>query len=270
MWLKIILVFQFVCILPLVEGSVGKTKKNKSAISYPYNSYVDHEVWEMLEPYFLPINHPLKKKLDSLFKIYRITLSRECLIEAGFTPLEKPKKDGNLVVAKNPYLKGYLFKIYFDTQKVREWDNFYRRATGAESIKKYIQKHKLQHLFRVPQKWIYPIPLNSTLPNDPQLHRKNFILIVEDMHILNHHDNSEAFQTKVTRERLDELYALITHEGLIDSVFRGNIPFNEEGQMNFIDTEHHHRSPIPYHFLNRYLNPEMQEYWKAISHQDEL
>lgn len=239
-----------------------KTRHKKIA-DYPYNPHVDVATWDRVKPYFLPIDHPIKTILDTIFQSDRVTLSRENFAAAGFT-LNAPKDPGNLVVGKHSLLQGYLVKAYLDNQYAFEWGNFIGRITGAESIQKCIEKHHYEDLFRVPKKWIYPLPLDPSPPEEENYHRKNFILIVEEMPLLDHHQNAKAFKNKITPQILDALYVIIHEEGLIDSVFRGNIPFDSSGKLNFIDTEHHHLSPIPYEHLTRYLSPEMQMYWQNL------
>ncbi len=231
--------------------------------SFSYNPYVEQEIWDQLKPYFLPIKHPAKEILDEIFQADRATFSRESFIAAGFE-VNAPKQPGNLLVGKHPRLKGFLVKAYLDNQDAAEWDNFFKRATGALSIKKWIKDNHYKKYFDVPKKWIYPLPITPSPPPGDYF-RKNFILLVEDANILNHHHNGIAFKRKITSEHLDALYRIITELGLIDSVFRGNIPFNRSSKICFIDTEHHHRWPINYNRLLRYLSPEMQLYWQSVT-----
>ena len=233
--------------------------------AYEYNSDVQPEVWEQLEPFFLPSKHPAKAKLDKIFKRKRVVASRDSLIQAGFN-INSPMHPENLLVGSHPKLKGYLIKTYIDSQDVCEWENFSRRIRGSNAIKENIVKHNFQKYFKVPHKWIYPLPINRGYLPGPNVYRKNFILVVEDMNILSHHKNKKAY-LQIKKPMLDALYTVITEAGLIDSVFRGNVPFNAYEQMNFIDTEHFNLLPIPYHMLNRYLSPEMQTYWKSITDQ---
>lgn len=231
---------------------------------YHYNPYIPIETWDQIQPYFLPHNHPIKHILDKIFSENRVCFDRESFIEAGFRPLQGPRLPGNLVVGKHPALKGYLVKIYFDNQDACESFNFLRRASGAQSIRRCIQKHKYQKFFDVPKKWIYPLPLYPEPLTGPGYFPKGCILIVEDMHLLGHQDNARAFYRNITPPLLDALYTVLTEEGLIDSIYLGNIPFNEEGKITFIDTEHHHLWPVKYDCLTRYLNPEMQAYWQKL------
>lgn len=239
-----------------------KVNEHKKSRSYPYNPAVPRETWEQLKPFFLPFDHPIKKNLDKIFSS-RVTLNKETFVDAGFDT-NGPKHPENLIVGTHPLLRGYVLKVYLDVQNMNECDNFYRRITGARSIQKSITAHGYQHLFKVPQKWIYPLPKNTIPPNNPELYPKHFILVAEDMHILSHHRNGKCFKKKITPEILDALYTVITELGLIDSVFKGNIPFNEAGQLNFIDTEHHHKWPIKYYQVHRFINQKMQQHWQQL------
>lgn len=246
------------------KGIKFPVKKHHPLDDYPYNPHVSLETWDSLKPYFLPYNSPLRINLDRIFQSERVILDRESVAAAGFKIL-RTQGTGSVCVAKHPLLEGCLVKIYPDNQVICEWENFFRRVTGAQSINQSINRHGFQKHFKVPKKWIYPLPMEPSPPDGDQYFRKNFILIVEDMNILSMKENAVAFKTQITPKILDEFYTIITEEGLFDSVFRGNIPFNKEGQMNFIDTEHHHGWPIKYHFLLRYLSPEMASYWQSIT-----
>lgn len=233
---------------------------------YPYNPYVSPDVWQILEPYFLPLNHPIKAKLDRIFSKTRATLSPESFEAAGFGKV-KLRQPGNLVIGRHPNLKGYLVKAYLDTQiPLPEWSNWINRIQGAESIQACLKKHRYRS-FTVPKKWIYPLPAEPSPPNNGLYNRKNFILVVEDMNILSSDKNLKAYQKKITPEILDALYVILSEEGLLDSVYPDNIPFTKTGEIAFIDTEHHHKWPIPYDRLARYLSPNMQRYWQQLIQQ---
>lgn len=234
----------------------------RAASAYEYNPFVPVEVWQTLEPYFLPIDHPVKAKLDRLFQQKRITETASSFERAGFGRV-KMRQPGNIVVGKHPELTGYVLKVYLDTQPVvDEWKNWIKRIEGARSIRACLKRRDLRH-FSVPRKWIYPLPLNPC-PRVHQEYRKHFILIAEDMRILKQSENLEAFKNKINSELLHDLYFILTTEGLLDSVFPDNIPFTKKGQIAFIDTEHHHLYPIPYHKLTRFFSPDNQIEWQAL------
>jgi hypothetical protein len=242
-------------------------RKPVPSTPYIYNPHVPYALWQELEPYFLPEDHPVKAKLDKLFQKERITLSRETFQKAGFG---KPRKraDTNIVVGKNPILTGFLIKAYLDTQpSVAEWVNWLDRIQGAEAIRACIKRHRYTHLFKVPRKWIYPLPADPSPPLSPEYNRKNFILVVEDMRVLNHEENCRAYEKEMDDERLNALYVVLTEVGLIDSVYLDNTPFTRDGKMAFIDTEHYHKGPIDYERLSKYLSPSMRIYWRKLVNQ---
>lgn len=217
---------------------------------------VPSEIWEKIEPYFLPSDHPIKENLDQFFQT-RVTESLESFQKAGFKNafLREPT---NIVFGKHPLFKGYLFKVYLDSQpSLCEWDNWVKRIDGAKAIKECIDQHCFTH-FVVPNKWIYPLPQDN--------YEKNFILIVEEIPLLKGKENSIKYKKGMTPQILDELFCIITEAGLLDSVFRNNIPFAKTGQIAFIDTEHSGFPPecIPYGRLLPYLSKEMQVYWLGI------
>lgn len=46
-----------------------KMDLNVDVFDYPYHANVDCEVWENLKPYFLPLNHPIHRRLDDRNKL---------------------------------------------------------------------------------------------------------------------------------------------------------------------------------------------------------
>jgi hypothetical protein len=252
--------------LSQVDGNQCRSEANETSHAYLYNPLVPREVWEELEPYFLPIGHPIKKRLDRFFQKDRATLSLQTFIEGGFLNA-KMRKPTNIVIGRSARFKGYLFKVYLDSQPTLfEWDNWLKRIRGANAIKECIELHGFQN-FTVPRKWIYPLPLEPFPTDQAPYNRKNFILIVEDMSILSWNDNLKAYKRKFTRRLLRDLHCILTEVGLLDSVYPDNIPFTKSGKIAFIDTEHHHhpQDSIPYHKLTRYFSEEMGEYWESLS-----
>lgn len=230
---------------------------------YPYNPHVPIEVWTMLEPYFLPTHHPIRKKLDALFSKQRATLSLKTFEKAGFGK-QKLRQPTNIIVGRHADFSSYLFKVYLDSQPaVVEWDNWIKRIEGAKAIESCCQAHEFSH-FVVPQKWIYPLPLNPSPPLKEAYARKNFILIVEEIPILHQKENENAYLKKITPQILDELYVILSETQAIDSVYIDNIPFTRSGKIAFVDTEHHHAGQVPFHKLTPRLNPKMQNYWQTL------
>ncbi len=109
------------------------------------------------------------------------------------------------------------------------------------------------------------MPTEPSPPDRSKYVRKNFVLVVEDMNILNQKENEAKWRSvEITPSLLDAVDLLLDEAGLSDSVFAFNIPFSYDGKISVVDTEYFHRWPIRFGPLKHYLSPEMQEYWKFL------
>lgn len=235
------------------------------AYGYEQSPYVETHIWQMLTPYFLPEDHPIKPKLDDLFS-QRITLNSHSLNKAGFDdPI--PQQYSKTIVTKHKKIKGYYFKLFSDDQHdVCDWAKLYARALGAERVQRCVDRNQLHHLFKVPKKWIYPLPPNPSPPEGSL--RKNFILIAEDMHVYNKQENLKKWKHNklVTTELLDAVYIVLQEEGLNDSAYAFNMPFSKnDHKVVFLDLEESHLWPVRFKRLNQYLSKEMKAYWISLS-----
>lgn len=226
---------------------------------YTRSPFVSPEVWEQLTPYFLPVNHPIKQKLDKIFGKKRITSNCHTLANAGFIKPKQGRHTG-VIVTKHKKLKGYVIKLLSDENPdMAEWVNMVLRIKGAKIIQDAIDKHGYQYLFKVPKKWIYPLPAE---PSPPENHyRKNFILIAEDMRVYKKPNNLMHWKESMTGKKLKAIYTLITELGLDDSIYPWNIPFSKDGKMAFVDTERFYRWPVPYDRTLIYLSKSMHNFW---------
>lgn len=235
-----------------------------TAKEYHYNPYVPLDLWDRLKPFFLPEDHPIKAKLDKLFAKERITLSRSSMIRAGFTKAEVRRLD-TIVLGKSTFIKGYLLKVFLDTQPpINEWESYLQRIMGADVIRACIERHGFQNLFKVPKKWIYPLPVEPSPPDDPKYSRKNFILIVEDMDLISPEANEKVYREEISTEMLDALFIMIKEEGLVDSMHIDNTTFSRDGRLAFVDTEHYHKGPVRFEVLLRVLKGSRRDHWKML------
>ncbi len=230
---------------------------------YTPDPHVDPAVWNMLSPYFLPENSKEKAILDKIFMRRDALESFEQLFKAGFQVRRRP--DDKVIVARHPKLKNRLVKMYMDASPQTEWDIWMRRVEGANAIRDAIKRHGYENLFKVPKKWIYPLPPSESSLNEQGVPRKRFVLVVEDMKILKKKKNYRAYRKKITTKHLDAIHDLITSYGLIDSVYAFNIPFCKDGKIAFVDTEWALRNePAPVEKLQKRLRPSMRTYWDEL------
>lgn len=230
---------------------------------YVRNPLISEDVWEKLTPYFLPRRHPIRSKLDSLFK-KRISLSSKTLKDAGFLS-PKARPHSHLVCSKHPKLEGYLLKIYTDDYpEVDEWKLLMKRINGLIATKASIKRHGYEKMLTVPRKWIYPLPEKAVPPEG--YFRKYFILVVEDMNIEKKRDNYALWKgPALTKARMDAIYTVINEVGLCDCVYPFNVPFCKYSmKLAFIDTEDNQCGPVNFRILLKYLRPEMQTYLQEL------
>lgn len=223
---------------------------------------VSQEIWDMMQPLFLPEKHPLKSKLDRIFKNGRPSANYEAMKKAGF----KDQKVGPIsltTVAKHSGLKKHLVKLLTDDVFYPEYGILKKRVEASKSVRKAITELGYESYFVVPQKWIYPLPANS-ISTDPVAIQKYFIILEEKMDILSNSMNHKFWKNRIDKKLLTALCHLISLEGLFDSVLPRNIPFTKSGKIALIDLEHHLEWPIPFYKLDPYLNAEMGNFWKKL------
>lgn len=181
---------------------------------------------------------------------------------AGFEPLESWKWD-KVVVASHPDLDGYLIKAFLDDHFLcDEVSNFLLRIRGAENIRNMIHAFGYGRLLKVPQKWIYP------LPDYPEAHsglkRKNFILVVERLDIVNESKNESLYQ-EIDKKQLLAFFHVVSTVGLADSVYIKNAPFTKDYRIAFVDTERNQIWPINYKKIGEKLSPKMKAFWDLLT-----
>ncbi len=226
------------------------------------NPYVDPAIWEQVSPYFLPADSSVKKKLDAIFSSSRALFNLQSLKDAGFTKIIH-RPCSHAYVMTHPKLKGYVIKLFTDQQQFVDWEAWVHRIHGAQCIRNAIKRHGYQHHFKVPKKWIYPLPAEPSPPPDSQ--RKNFILVAKEMKLLEKRDNRAMWKSPVmSPDRIKAMYTIIKEEGLADSINVTNLPFLKDGRQAFIDTEWHHRWPVEYNKLTRRFSRPMRQYWMGL------
>ncbi len=229
--------------------------------AYRYNPDVPRETWQEVKPYFLPENHVIKEQLDKIFKKRRVIESRDSLRDAHFRVLSE-SEDSHMYVLRHKHIDGYIFKVYtdfgIDVDDSKKW---LKRIHGAEAVRNHIKANDYDIFFKLPRKWIYPVPVNPA-PN-PSLKAKYFILVEEDMHLVEKKENKKLWDSPVVdKPFLDALFDLVTTLGMTNATMPKNIPFSEDGKIAFIDTEISNTWPVQLDQLNKHLSSEMKSYWK--------
>lgn len=227
---------------------------------YAYNPHVPANVWNLLKPVFLPENHPLKPKLDRLFS-KRVTRDESSMRKAGFID-PKPKKYSETVVTQHKDIKGYFFKLFLDNQEEvhDSWEALSNRVMGSLYIQDALDRYDVNHLFCVPKKWMYPLSAEPSPP--PSMVRKNFVVVETAIDIFTGKENNQMWKSPLINPvSLSWLFRIMQELGLNDSPYAFNLPVTKDSKIAFIDTEHHHKWPVPYRNLWQFLSPSMQTFW---------
>lgn len=235
---------------------------SQNASTWPKSSQIDEYTWTTLSPYLIPFNHPIKAKLDSIFLRIRATANPEAMKMAGFEALGSWKWD-KVYVAKHADLKGYLIKAYLDDHFFMDDRLLVQRIVGAEALRSAINIFEYQNYFKVPKKWLYLLP--EFPPTLPGLKSKYFILVVEDMDLVDYKRNKKMFRNHMTEKSLQALYHLLILLGLPDSTRITNISFSKDKKIAFVDTERNGLWPIPFSTLKPALGHKMRIYWENLT-----
>lgn len=241
-----------------------------SSKEYVYNDFdknphLTKEMRKKIKPYLLPHKHPAREFLDSLCLHGRVFLNPTTFEMAGFITLHtKPRSF--IRVARHPLMPGYLFKVYLDSEKRKKnekegWEWLVARCKGARQVRHAIKKQKSK-FFQAPNKWLYPLPPESSPINSDEYIRQPVILVVDDMDLIPEDENLHFWANHVQPHHLYELYAII-------SIARGssyrpdNIWLSHNGKFSFIDTEYP-KKKMDYWAIKPYLSPKMQVFWTNL------
>lgn len=235
---------------------------------YVRSPHVSQEVWDAVRKYFLPENHPIKSRLDRLFSARRVIQTPQSFKDCGFVR-NRVGRFSRVLASSHPHLQGYYIKAFCDAELTirgsrADWIKLVHRIEGALRIKACIAKHGLQNSFKVPRKYLYPLPPEPSPPDTPRYIRKNFILVCDDCRIFEHEKNNKMYKRNMTHELMDGLYIIIAECGLADSLYAFNVPFCKDGKLAFIDTEYWDKHPVKFSKFEKYFSSDMQKYWEKL------
>jgi hypothetical protein len=258
----ICLILSFTCLFHDLSWA-GKKRKNREAPPVPFekNLHLPMPVWQAAQPYLLPWDHPIRKKLDKIFTASRAITNVAAFEKAGFK--FRLRNNRQMIVAKHRDLKNYVVKVYLDDCPCEEWTPFIKRIIGSQIIRASIEQNHFEKQLKAPQKWLYPLP-NAHFPNTgiPRF----FVLVAEDMHIANPDKNRLKYMHSMTRETMWALFVVLSQNLLFDSTFIDNVPFSEDERLAFVDTEHYGSAfPMRYFRLTPYFSPGMQHFWNELT-----
>lgn len=237
-----------------------------------HSRFISEKVCKEISLYLMPEDHPVKKTLDEIVKEadYPVFYDMKSMVHAGFDYV-LPQHKTKIIVTRHPKLKGYVIKAYLDTQEyyeeLPEHYYFIKRVQGANLIRKAIKKRKVSHLLKVPRKWIYQLPDSPYKTPPSGLKKKMFILVEDDMDILDDEASKARWSSPfATKELISALHSIITEYRFKDCAKPANCPFCKDGRVALVDTQSFYKRKVGYYKLTPYLSSEMADFWKSLSH----
>ena len=231
------------------------------------NPLLTDQMRSKIADYLIPLDHPIKATLDSIFSQSRVLENERTLVEAGFDILVPPSASSYIIVARHPEVPGYLFKLHLDSEnrsrkQLPHWIWLVRRCAEAKKIRKII-KHKNIRYFSVPDKWLFVPPI---YPYSSGSNPQPIIVVETDMELESSEVSEQMWRTGITCKHLDELYSIIKHGYGGSSVLYlpNNVPFTKNNKFAFIDTEGPQSDHPRLEFIKRYLSKKMQNYWDSL------
>lgn len=241
--------------------------------SYPNlenNPLITSEIHSKITDYLIPINHPIKATLDSIFSQSRVLENERTLIDAGFDVFVSPMPSSYIIVARHPAVPGYIFKLHLDSEsrsrkQLPHWTWLVRRCAEAKKIRQLIRRKNIRH-FLVPDKWLFIPPV---YPYSSALHPQPVVLVETDMELVSREETELMWKKGIKRKHLDEYYSIIKHGygGVSVLYLINNVPFTKHGKFAFIDTEGPQSDHLNFKFIKKYLSKDMQNYWDTLTHQ---
>jgi hypothetical protein len=243
-----------------------------AALNYPNfkdNPFLDKRMQSSIAPFLLPLDHPIKPMLDSIFSTSRAIENERTLVDAGFTVIAGPMPFSFIIVARHPAVPGFVFKVYLDSEsrlrkQIPHWKWLVRRCIGARGIRNVI-KHENIRYFLVPDKWLYVLPV---YPYSNVLNPQPIILVETDMEPESHQVSEHMWKTAVRSKHLDELYSILKqgYGGSGTLCLSHNVPYTKSGKFAFTDTEDR-RADLKLTYIKKYLSKDMQHYWDSLINQ---
>ncbi len=221
------------------------------------------ELKDLIIPYLLPYDHPMRAPLELIFSLSRVTYDFNSFKEANFIPL---MKNANRLFGYHENYTGYIIKALADTSE-RDPSRLANRVIGAWEFKRIIKKYGMSRIM-IPEKFILPLPVNPPSPIYSP-YRKGFVVVENRINILNSRENRRYWNDPKTwsSDTIKELFILFSFVGLSD-INLSNMGLTVDlKHVAFFDTEYYNpvSSKETKLHIRRTLPPVWQKYWDYLS-----
>jgi hypothetical protein len=173
------------------------------------------------------VSLPIVSRLGDLFTERKMFNSMRSFEQAGFKLIaHAPHK---IMSGSHKHARGYLFKKYNnDRPGKKQIKNYMRRIEGARLLRNFIAEHGLRHVV-APRKWLYELP--ESFP-------ERYLVVVDKLDLVSD-DATLRKYARIREEHLRELAMVLFYFRGLNS-WTKNLPFTEDGEIAFVDTERWH------------------------------
>jgi len=170
---------------------------------------------------------PILSLMGELFTDPKMFSSFDRFESAGFSLIDH--SENKIMSGSHKRAKGYLFKKYNnDKPGKKQLRNYMHRIEGSRLIRNFITEHGFSRVV-APRKWLYELP--SSFP-------ERYLVVAEKADLVSR-DATYAAYDRIGKEQMHELANILYYFRGLNST-AANLPFNENGQIAFIDTERWH------------------------------
>lgn len=170
---------------------------------------------------------PIVKRLPELFTNRKMFGSFDRFADEGFSLVDHA--ENKILSGGHRKTPGYLFKKYDDDKDSEsQISNYLHRIEGARLLRTFIAERRFKGVV-APQKWLYELPKDFS---------ERYLIVVEKLDLVGEGDTLRNY-ARISKDQLRELATVLYYFRGLNST-AANLPFTEDGQIAFIDTERWH------------------------------
>jgi hypothetical protein len=166
---------------------------------------------------------PIVSQLRDLFTDRKMFSSYDRFGDEGFRLTEHAEH--KIMAGSHKRVPGYIFKKYNNDKGKKQVVNYLRRIEGSRLLRTFIAEQRFEHVV-TPRKWLYELPADFS---------ERYLLVAEKLDLVSEGDTLRKYD-RISKEQTRELATVLYYFRGLNST-AANLPFTEDDQIAFIDTE---------------------------------
>lgn len=167
---------------------------------------------------------PIIARLRELFTDRKMFNSYGRFDDEGFRLAEHAEH--KIMAGNHKRVPGYVFKKYNnDKPGKKQLVNYLRRIEGSRLLRAFISEQRFEHVV-APRKWLYELPADFS---------ERYLVVAEELELVSEGETLRKYD-RISKEQTRELATVLYYFRGLNST-AANLPFTEDDQIAFIDTE---------------------------------